>query len=377
MQAVDLDSGWNFPGLHSSHAPMLTRGATVPGLQGVCWVLPVGAKWPAVVSVHPLRLVRLVVLEYEPFLHGRAALAPSGQYEPGSQAAHVCSPLSAWYVDGGASGGIGAEAGEGGGGDGGGIGAEAGEGGGGDGGGIGAEAAGLLPGLLLGLGSWPPIPGSWSGTSEGGLYVPAAHLSHAPLPAMGWTVPGLHMVCSVLPVGAKWPAVVSVHSLRLVRLVALEYEPFSHGSAALAPSRQYEPGSQATHLSSPSSAWYVPAAHLSHAPLPAMGWTVPGPHLVCSVLPVGAKLPFLDSVHSLGSVRLVEIEYEPSAHGSGALAPAGQNEPGSQATHACLPSSAWYVPAAHLSQVSCFAMGWTFPGLHLVGSMLARRILAS
>eukprot|EP00964_Phaeocystis_antarctica_P008198 scaffold4416_cov65-Phaeocystis_antarctica.AAC.6 len=108
-----------------------------------------------------------------------------------------------------------------------------------------------------------------------------------------------------------------------------------------------------------------------------MGWTVPGPHLVCSVLPVGAKLPFSDSVHSLGSVRLVEIEYEPSAHGSGLLAPAGQNEPGSQATHACLPSSAWYVPAAHLSQVSCFAMGWTFPGLHLVGSMLARRILAS
>ena len=204
----------------------------MPGLQGVCSVLPVGAKWPAVVSVHSLRLVRLVALEYEPLLHGSAALAPSGQYEPGSQAAHVCSPLSAWYVDGGADGGIGAEAGEGGGvdgggigaeagegggggdggigaeagegggGDGGGIGAEAGEGGGGDDGGISASAAGLLLGLLLGLGSWPPVPGSWSGTSEAGLYVPAAHLSHAPLPAMGWTVPGLHMVCSVLPVDA-------------------------------------------------------------------------------------------------------------------------------------------------------------------------------
>ena len=60
-------------------------------------MLPVGAKWPAVVSVHPLRLVRLVALEYEPFLHGSAALAPSGQYEPGSQATHVCSPALAWY----------------------------------------------------------------------------------------------------------------------------------------------------------------------------------------------------------------------------------------------------------------------------------------
>ena len=69
-------------------------GATVPGLQGVCWVLPVGAKWPAVVSVHSLRLVRLMALEYEPFSHGSAVLAPSGQYEPGSQATHPSLPSS-------------------------------------------------------------------------------------------------------------------------------------------------------------------------------------------------------------------------------------------------------------------------------------------
>eukprot|EP00964_Phaeocystis_antarctica_P016976 scaffold9345_cov70-Phaeocystis_antarctica.AAC.1 len=56
MQAVELSSGWNSPGSHNSHAPMLTTDANVPGLQGVCWVLPVGAKWPAVVSVHSLRL---------------------------------------------------------------------------------------------------------------------------------------------------------------------------------------------------------------------------------------------------------------------------------------------------------------------------------
>ena len=102
-------------------------------------------------------------------------------------------------------------------------------------------------------------------------------------------VPAAHGVSTVLPVGAKWPAVVSVHPRRLVRLVALEYEPFLHGSAALAPSGQYEPGSQATHVCSPSSAWYVPASHLSHVPCFATGWTVPGLHLVCLTLSVDAE----------------------------------------------------------------------------------------
>ena len=70
--------------------------------------------------------------------------------------------------------------------------------------------------------------------------------------------------------------------------MALEYEPAAHGSGALAPSGQYEPGSQATHACSPSSGWYLPAAHLSHAPSPASGWIVPGLHSVCTVLPVDA-----------------------------------------------------------------------------------------
>ena len=101
-------------------------------------------------------------------------------------------------------------------------------------------------------------------------------------------VPAAHGVSSVLPVGAKWPAVVSVHSLRLVRLVALEYDPFLHGSAAPAPSGQYEPGLQATHPSSPPLAWYLPAAHMTHVAMLAFGATVPGLHAVCWVLPVGA-----------------------------------------------------------------------------------------
>ena len=89
---------WKVPASHLRHVPMLVLGATVPGLQGVCSMLPVGAKWPASVSVHSVS-VRLVKLEYEPSAHGTAQ-------------------------------------------------------------------------------------------------------SHAPLPALGWTVPRLHLVCSVLPVDA-------------------------------------------------------------------------------------------------------------------------------------------------------------------------------
>ena len=47
------------------------------------------------------------------------------------------------------------------------------------------------------------------------MKLPAAHGTQVPLLAMGWTVPGLHLVCSVLPVGEKWPASDSMHSLGL------------------------------------------------------------------------------------------------------------------------------------------------------------------
>ena len=108
--------------------------------------------------------------------------------------------------------------------------------------------------------------------------LPAMHSSQAAVLLLGATVPGLHGVCSVLPVGAKWPASVSVHSAALGRLEAFEYVPSAHGSGALAPSGQYEPGSHATHARSPSSGWYLPATHLSHVAMLAFGVTVPGLH---------------------------------------------------------------------------------------------------
>ena len=68
--------------------------------------------------------------------------------------------------------------------------------------------------------------------------LPGSQRSHAGMLAFGATVPGLHAVWRVLPVGAKWPGSVGVHSAALVRLVAVEYEPSRHGSAAEAPTSQ-------------------------------------------------------------------------------------------------------------------------------------------
>jgi len=75
----------------------------------------------------------------------------------------------------------------------------------------------------------------------------------------------------------------------------------------------------------------------------------------------------------------VASEYEPSAHGSAALAPSGQYEPGLQATHACSPSLAWYLPAVHSSQNSAPEAAATKPAeqfLQSTGSELPRIGLA-
>ena len=120
------------------------------------------------------------------------------------------------------------------------------------------------------------------------MKLPAAHGTQVPCPFVLAAVPGLHGVCCVLPVGAKGPASVSVHSLALVRLVELEYVPSLHGSAALAPSGQYEPGSQATHACSPSPAWYLPAVHSSQKAAPEAAATKPAEQ---SLQSAGSELP--------------------------------------------------------------------------------------
>ena len=70
-----------------------------------------------------------------------------------------------------------------------------------------------------------------------------------------------------------------------------------HGSAAAAPSAQYEPRVHGPHTSWPGSAWKVPASHLVHAPTLALGATVPALQGICCVLPVGEKWPASAAVH--------------------------------------------------------------------------------
>ena len=63
------------------------------------------------------------------------------------------------------------------------------------------------------------------------------------------------------------------------------------------------------------------------------------------------------------------MEYEPSLHGSAALAPSGQKCPSSQATHACSPSPLWYVPAAHATHSSSPVTLAKLPALHNLGAV--------
>ena len=67
---------------------------------------------------------------------------------------------------------------------------------------------------------------------------PSGHAAHVAAPEWFTADPTAHGVCSVLPVAAKKPGSVSVHSVSLMRLVAAEYEPSLQGIGALAPSGQ-------------------------------------------------------------------------------------------------------------------------------------------
>eukprot|EP00964_Phaeocystis_antarctica_P007885 scaffold4244_cov69-Phaeocystis_antarctica.AAC.3 len=151
-------------------------------------------------------------------------------------------------------------------------------------------------------------------------------------------------------------------SLSLIRFLLRPTFPASHAVGAELPAAHQDDIGQGSHICSPSLPWKLPAAHLSHAPMLAWGATVPGLHGAWSVLPNGEKWPLSVGVHSPGLVRLVAFEYVPSSHGSGALAPSGQNEPGVHGSQTVWASFFWYVPASHLSHVPLPALGWTVPG---------------
>ena len=66
-------------------------------------------------------------------------------------------------------------------------------------------------------GQYEPGAHTWhSVPPDAFMNLPAAQLSHLGCLLLGCTVPALHGVCAVLPVGAKWPASVAVHSSALL-----------------------------------------------------------------------------------------------------------------------------------------------------------------
>ena len=74
-------------------------------------------------------------------------------------------------------------------------------------------------------------------------------------------------------------------------------------------------------------------------------------------------------MQSLAAPSPVELENEPSTHGSAAEEPCVQYDPAGHVEHAVSPWSSWYLPASQLSQLLIMALGAEVPGLHSVGVM--------
>ena len=100
-------------------------------------------------------------------------------------------------------------------------------------------------------------------------------------------MPLLQLVAAVEPAKQKAPAGQGLHPSLLCSPVWLLNSPAGHGSAAAAPSAQYEPGGQASHAVLPASCWKVPATQFSQVPMPALGATVPGLQSMALALPTG------------------------------------------------------------------------------------------
>ena len=145
------------------------------------------------------------------------------------------------------------------------------------------------------------------------------------------------------------------------------WRPDGHGSAADAPSAQYEPATHSKHAVSPDASWYLPAAHLAHEPCSVLGCTVPGLHAVGSAAPVEQKAPAGHATQSSTlvidrlSAVIVPFWWRPDGHGSAADAPASQYEPVTHTKHAVSPCPCWYLPATQAVQLSEPAAGATVP----------------
>ena len=152
-----------------------------------------------------------------------------------------------------------------------------------------------------------------------------------------------------------------MHSPVPVRLVELEYEPSLHGSAALAPSGQYEPGSQATHVCSPALAWYFPAVHPSQKAAPEAAATKPAEQFLQSAgseLPgIGLAFPGAHAWHDALLFWPRSGLNVPARHGVNVCrklaAPSAEQEPpDGQSLHSVELTFSLSLPAGHVKQLT-------------------------
>ena len=99
-------------------------------------------------------------------------------------------------------------------------------------------------------------------------------------------VPALQFVVSLTePTAQNLPAPQATHCVSLVAPIAPLYVPPLHGSGALAPSGQNDPGVHGRQNSWLGSSWNMPPSQFTQEPILAVGATVPGLHALCLVLP--------------------------------------------------------------------------------------------
>jgi len=150
-----------------------------------------------------------------------------------------------------------------------------------------------------------------------------------------------------------------MHWSALAMSVAFEYVPSAHGSGALAPSGQYEPGSQATHAFSPSRGWYLPAAHPSQNLAPQAAATKPAGQSLQSArseLPwIGFAFPGAQAWHDAVLFRPPSGLNVPAGHGVNVCrrlaAPSAERKPPlGQSLHSVDRTLSLSLPAGHVKQ---------------------------
>lgn len=216
----------NLPAGHES-AALLPRGQYAPCSQTSHAVLP--SVLCIVPAAHGTQASKRVALATLPAVHGMGSVAPVLHEWPGQHSSHcssLCTPERLVQRPEG------------------------------HGSGAAAPSAQYDPGTQA-MQLLAPMP-PW--------YWPASHGVQAVKPVVFATLPAVHGVGLVAPVLHECPGQHSSHCSALCTPERLVQRLDGQGSGAVAPSAQYDPGTQLTHSVAPLLPWYLPASHLSQLP---------------------------------------------------------------------------------------------------------------